>query len=175
MTLTRSQIDDALRPVLTAEGLRRPDFAVVAPIVPGRDGPCLLVEVRASGIPQAGDPCFPGGRIEPGETPAQAAAREMEEELGIHADPARFLGQLPTVRTYLGSRTDVFVCTVPEAEAERARVNPGEVEELLRVPMEFFLRNPDAASFPFGGHDIWGMTAGAIRHLCAAWKRAGLR
>lgn len=170
--LTQTQIEEALRRVLTAGGLEAPAYAIVVPVVWGPGGACLLVEVRAAGISQAGDPCFPGGRIEPGETPAQAAAREMEEELGIHTDPARFLGQLPTVRTYLGSNTDVFVCTIPSEDAANARPNRSEVSELLRVPVAFFLKNPNAASFSVGGHTIWGMTAGAIRHFCDAWRQA---
>ncbi len=171
MTVMRS-FENALREVLTARGVDRPTYAVVVPIVRRKGGAELLLEVRAAGIPQAGDPCFPGGRIEPGETPAQAAAREMGEELDIRVDPERFLGQLPTVHTPLGHRTAVFVCTVPEAAADGMRPNPAEVSETLRVPMAFFLERPNAASYPFGGHEIWGMTAGAIRHLCAAWRRA---
>ena len=172
--MTQTQLENALRPILTARGLDDPTFAVVAPLVCAPDGVWLLLEVRAAGISQAGDPCFPGGRIEPGETPAQAAAREMEEELGIRADPARFLGRLPTVHTVLGGRTDVFVCALAPEDAARVRVNPAEVAELLRVPLSFFLRDPDAASYPVGGHCVWGMTAGAIRFLCRAWTRAGL-
>lgn len=162
-------LEKALRDVLTFPGLPAPAYAVAAPLECGPDGVHLLIEVRAAGISQAGDPCFPGGRIERGETPAQAAAREMEEELGITVDPTRFLGQLPTVHTPLGSRTDIFVCTVTPQETARIRLNRAEVAELLRVPMDYFLARPRAGSYPVGGHEIWGMTAGAIRHLCAAW------
>ena len=168
----RSDAEKRLRGVLTFQGLEKPSYAVVIPLVPEPDGPKLLIEVRAMGIPQAGDPCFPGGRIEPNET--QAASRELFEELGIRTDPEAFLGQLPTVRTILGSRTDVFVCVVPASEAGKLSLNRSEVSELLRVPMSFFLARPDAESYPVSGHVIWGMTAGAIRHFCDAWKRAGL-
>ena len=96
----------------------------------------------------------------------------MEEELGIRVDPERFLGQLPTVYTPLGQRTNVYVCTISQEDAAGVRHNPAEVSEVLRVPMTYLLRNPDAASYPFAGHEIWGMTAGAIRHFCAAWARA---
>lgn len=171
--LERERLEEQLRRVLSFEGLERPTYAVVVPVVCGAEGIHLLAEVRAAGISQAGDPCFPGGRIEPGETPEQAAAREMAEELDIHVDPERFLGRLPTVRTYLGSKTDVFVCTITAEEAAKARLNESEVSELLCVPLSFFLERPDAASFTVGGHTIWGMTALAIRHFCDAWKRAG--
>ncbi len=165
-------MEAALRSVLTGRGLPRPRYAVVAPVVLDPDGPEVLVEVRASGISQAGDPCFPGGHIEPGESPAEAAARELAEELGIHVPPSRFLGQLPTVQTYLGSQTNLYVCTLSPEEAARIRPAPSEVSELLRVPLSFFLRRPNASSYDFGGHTIWGMTAGAIRYLCDAWNQA---
>lgn len=170
--MTRTEFENAIRPVLTARGLASPRYAVVIPVVWNEDGAELLLEVRAAGIAQAGDPCFPGGRIEFGETPAQAAAREMEEELGIRTDPEQFLGMLPTVHTVLGSWTDVFVCTISPEDAAQLRRNPGEVSEVLRVPVSYFLRRPNASSYPFGGHEIWGMTAGAIHYFCAAWERA---
>ena len=48
-----------------------------------RDGRLLLAQ-RPDGKPMAGLWEFPGGKIEPGETPETALIRELDEELGIN-------------------------------------------------------------------------------------------
>ena len=50
------------------------------------DGRVLLAK-RPPGRPLAGLWEFPGGKIEPGETPEAALIRELEEELGIRVSP----------------------------------------------------------------------------------------
>lgn len=47
-----------------------------------RDGKILLAQ-RPEGKSMAGLWEFPGGKVEPGETPEEALIRELEEELGI--------------------------------------------------------------------------------------------
>ena len=56
-----------------------------AAVILRRDGSFLLGR-RPEGKPYAGYWEFPGGKIEPGETAAQALVRELHEELGIEAD-----------------------------------------------------------------------------------------
>lgn len=55
---------------------------MVAVALVDSDGRVLLQE-RPPGKAMAGLWEFPGGKIEPGETPEQALVRELEEELGI--------------------------------------------------------------------------------------------
>ena len=157
---------DVLRKKLNFCGLPHPRFSVVIPIVMDPDGTKLLIEVRAPGISQAGDPCFPGGKIEEAETPHAAAVRELGEELGIVVSESELLGRIPTVDTYLGSMTDIFVCMLSPEKADAMSPNIGEVSEVLRVPISYFAERAGDMSFQFAGHTIWGMTAGAIRHLC---------
>lgn len=47
------------------------------------DGRILLTQ-RPEGKPMAGLWEFPGGKVEPGETPEAALIRELQEELGIN-------------------------------------------------------------------------------------------
>ncbi|MET0361968.1 MAG: (deoxy)nucleoside triphosphate pyrophosphohydrolase [Sphingobium sp.] len=55
---------------------------VVAAALLDADGRVLLQQ-RPPGKPMAGLWEFPGGKVEPGETPEDALIRELEEELGI--------------------------------------------------------------------------------------------
>lgn len=166
MNISRERFASALRQALQFEGLEHPTYAVLVPLVYSEAGAEPLIEVRAAGISQAGDPCFPGGRIEPGESPAQAATREMAEELGINVQPDQVLGQLPTVHTMLGSKTDIFVCVISVEQAAEIKPNSAEVSEVLKIPLTFFQERADESNFNVCGHVIWGMTAGAIRNLC---------
>lgn len=52
-----------------------------------RDGR-ILVQQRPEGLSMAGLWEFPGGKLEPGETPEQALIRELAEELAIDVDHA---------------------------------------------------------------------------------------
>jgi 8-oxo-dGTP diphosphatase len=64
-----------------------PDYAGASPIPVGigliRRGDAFLIRQRPAGTVYAGYWEFPGGKCEPGETPAQATARECLEETGV--------------------------------------------------------------------------------------------
>ncbi|NOT02426.1 MAG: NUDIX domain-containing protein [Phycisphaerales bacterium] len=50
---------------------------------------CWLMIQRGPGVCRAGAWCFPGGAIEPGESPRDALVREIHEELSIRVAPGR--------------------------------------------------------------------------------------
>lgn len=70
---------------------------VTAAALVDRDGR-VLVQQRPPGTSMAGLWEFPGGKVEPGETPEAALIRELDEELGIVVDhsclaPAAFASE----------------------------------------------------------------------------------
>jgi len=72
--------------VVSAASPAAPLLLVAAVALLDADGRVLLTR-RPPGKPLAGLWEFPGGKVEPGETPERAAMRELYEELGI--EPCR--------------------------------------------------------------------------------------
>ena len=62
-----------------------------AGIVVKPGSPPLVLLVSTTGA--AGEWVFPKGHIEPGETPADAAVREVREETGVHAEVVAPIGE----------------------------------------------------------------------------------
>ena len=67
-----------------SKGSSGPALRFVAAALIVREGKVLIGQRRPD-QPMASQWEFPGGKIEAGESPEQALARELEEELGIHA------------------------------------------------------------------------------------------
>ncbi|MDW8429378.1 MAG: NUDIX domain-containing protein [Sutterellaceae bacterium] len=65
----------------------RPPVQVAVAVLLRADGTVLLAD-RPAGKPYAGYWEFPGGKIEPAETVAQALARELDEELALQIEHA---------------------------------------------------------------------------------------
>ena len=85
-------------PPLDAQGLKR---AAVCLIVAenGAGEAALVLTRRAQHLSaHAGQFAFPGGRVDAGESAAEAALREAREEIGLALAPASILGRLTTTR-----------------------------------------------------------------------------
>ena len=67
----------------------KPIIDVVGAVV--RDGDRVLMAQRPEGKAQTGLWEFPGGKVEPGETPEEALARECREELLLEIEAPRVI------------------------------------------------------------------------------------
>ena len=69
----------------------RPPTAIAIAVV--QRGQQLLIGPRADDLPLGGHWEFPGGKVEPGETPPAAAIRECLEETGLAVEVIQLLGR----------------------------------------------------------------------------------
>jgi mutator protein MutT len=104
------------------------------------EAPALLLTRRAAAMrAHAGQWALPGGRIDAGETPEQAALRELHEEIALDLAPEAVLGRLDDYATRSG-----YVVTpvlVWGGAARDLQPNPAEVASIHRVPAAELLRD----------------------------------
>jgi 8-oxo-dGTP pyrophosphatase MutT (NUDIX family) len=147
--------------------------------------PTLLLTQRTTTLSKhGGQIAFPGGRLDDGETPLQAALREAEEETGL---ASRYIEPLGYLDGYL-TVTGYFIVPVV------ARILPGftftphaaEVDEIFDVPLSFLLNAQNRETqtrewkgmtrryyvYPYQQRYIWGATAGMIKNLSDKFEHA---
>jgi 8-oxo-dGTP diphosphatase len=116
-----------------------PERVDVALAVPLRDGRYLVAR-RQAGKHLSGSWEFPGGRIEPAESPEVAAHRELAEETGLR--DARLEPLVVVVHDYADRplRFHVFLARDPQGEVridedrEWAWLSPQELQDLEMPP-----------------------------------------
>lgn len=155
-------------------------------VYPWRGAPHTVLTLRSVGLrDHAGQISLPGGRIEAGESPADAALREAWEELAVPPAGLDVLGALTPV--YIPP-SHFLVHPIVAARRTRPDFRPQatEVAEAIEVPIERFLDDAcrrvetwdirgERRRVPFfdlGRHKVWGATAMILREFAIVWREA---
>ncbi|MEN9504261.1 MAG: hypothetical protein RI958_187 [Actinomycetota bacterium] len=153
----------------------------------GPDGPEALFTKRSMRLRHhRGEISFPGGRMEPGETPAQAALREAWEEVALEPDHVTVRAELDHLSTVVSQSYIVPVVATVDARPE-LRAHEAEVDEILWVPLGELV-HPAAFReerwgtppldrpvyfFEIANETIWGATARMLHQLLSGAYGAG--
>ena len=152
--------------------------AAVLIAVTDRDDPGVILTVRREDMrTHAGQVAFPGGRIDPGETPTQAAVREAWEELELDPSEVAVVAEIESYCTVTGYLVTPVVGVVPPdlplAPHDR------EVADWFEAPLRHLVdpANHQRRSAVFAGKErhyyeigwedrrIWGATAAMLVNL----------
>ncbi len=125
--LSKARAADIVRETTRTAGARpaEPEPPVVAVIVTAPEG--VLAVRRSDGNPPW---TFPGGEIEPGETPAAAGRREVKEETGLDIVAGRILGRRIHPQT---GRQVIYLAARPTRHADARSVFVGDRAEIDEV------------------------------------------
>lgn len=121
------------------------EWAILVPLVEYQNQLCLLFETRAETLigHQPGEVCFPGGRREKGETPAETARRETFEELGIPKEEIEILAPLDVIQDISDRVIYPFLGRVTPQGLARLRPSADEVKNAFFVPLDYLRQYPE--------------------------------
>ena len=173
-SITGAQLSSFLPP---PDSNARPS-AVLMLFGEGVHGPDLLLTERSHTMrSHPGQVSFPGGRVDPGETPEQAALREALEETGVEPDGVRLVGRLPELWLPPSNHAVTTVVGWWEDPREVAPTSPEEVHAVYRVPLRELCdpahrvtvrppnrgwRTPGFLIGPDKDVILWGFTGGVV-------------
>lgn len=115
-------------------------YAVLVPMLEISGTVYFLFEKRSNKLRrQPGEICFPGGKLEPGESLQECAVRETMEELELIPEQIEVLGPGDIyispfnlmIHSYLGVIKDY-----------QNTFGTDEVDEIIMVPLEYFREHP---------------------------------
>lgn len=168
------ELQDLLPP-----GSPHADAAVLVGLVPRAGATQVILTRRTDALRHhGGQVAFPGGRVEPQDDDAVAAAlRETSEEIGLSAAQIMPLGLLDPLLTITGFRVVPVVAMIDPAH--QVRPDPGEVAEVFEVPLDFLLdpanligqrvdyrgRSREVWEYRYPSQRIWGVTASILLNL----------
>lgn len=121
--------------------------------------------VRPKSLPlHGGQISLPGGLLEGGEQPHEAALREWEEELGVPADDLVLLGRLSPLYVYVSNfLVEPWVAVVPRRP--EFRPNPQEVAEVVEASLATF--------FEPASHGVHVERRGGLEWTVPHWETHG--
>lgn len=115
-------------------------FAVLIPLIKVDGKWKVIFELRSKDMKtQPGEVSFPGGRMELGESYKETAIRETMEELNILEENIQVLGELDYLISYANLEIHCFLGTISGVNVDNIIPNPGEVDHIFTVPLEYFL------------------------------------
>jgi len=164
--------------VLPSDGLVT--AAVLIPLFCSNGRPHVLLTERSHQVEHhKGEISFPGGKMDPGDRDfIDCALRETAEELGLNPGDVRVIGELDDFHTVsTGYHVVPFVGVIPYPYDFRP--SPREIANLLTVPLDVFFdpkrrretiwivhgQPVPIVSYLWEGHNIWGATAGILKHF----------
>jgi len=160
--------------------------AVLVPVV-DRPEPTVILTLRPETMRKhPGQVSFPGGRIDPGDADAVAAAlREAQEEIGLPPAAVEVIGTGDLYRTVTGFEVTPVLGVVPPDL--RLAPHAGEVAAMFEAPLDYLLdpgnqivreaewrgRMRTYYEIEWDGRRIWGATAAMIVNLGRRLERLG--